>query len=62
MGLVIRAAIAFGIAFAIRSPQEFAAWARNPVLGQVKTEIAAEHPIKKLWVQFTDRDSRFDTH
>ena len=62
MGLLLRAAFAFGVAFAIHSPSTFAAWANNPALMNVKAQIAAQQPIKKLCNQFTDRDSRFDAH
>jgi hypothetical protein len=54
MGLIIRAALGFAIAFAIRSPAEFATYFETPQLQHVKAEIAAEQPEKKLWALISD--------
>ncbi len=50
MGLLLRAAFAFMIAFAVLSPDSFAAYFGTPRLAALKAELAAAHPAGKLRV------------
>ena len=48
MGLLLRAAFAFTIAFAVLSPDSFAAYFGTPRLAAVKMELASARPAGKL--------------
>ncbi|MBU6299482.1 MAG: hypothetical protein KGJ79_07435 [Alphaproteobacteria bacterium] len=48
MGLLLRAAFAFAIAFAVLSPDSFAAYFGTPRLAAVKAELAVARPAHKL--------------
>ncbi len=55
MSWLFRTALSFAIAFAIVAPSRFAAALDTPRLNRVRTDIAAQHPVEKLWSQLQAR-------
>jgi hypothetical protein len=58
MGILLRAAIAFVVAYAVYAPHDFAAHFETPRMAAVKADLAAAQPGAKLQLMIVDELKR----